>query len=340
MNITTIGIDIAKEVFELRGIDESGSFVLKRQLKRAKLKEFMVKQPSCTVVMEACGGSNYWAREFTRYGHEVKLIAPQYVKPFVKGNKNDGTDAEGIVVASRAPGMRFVSIKTVEQQDWQSLLRIREGYIEMRTKIGNQIRGLLAEYGVAIPKGVSNLRKALPDLFDRMNENGLTLFLKELLATQYNLLIIYDDHILDADKKLKQLAESEEVCKRLMAIEGVGVITAVALYALVGKRGEGFKNGRHFSAFLGLVPRQHSSGGKDRLLGISKRGDGYIRKVLIHGARSIMIRADKKKDSRSQWISELKKRVGMNKACVAVANKNARIAMAILLSGEAYKKAA
>jgi transposase len=285
--------------------------------------------------MEACGSANYWARVFQQLGHEVKLIAAQYVKPFVRGNKNDYRDAEAIVEAAHRPEMRFVAVKQVEQQDVQSLLRIREGYIETRTKVVNQMRGLLAEYGVVIPLGVAKLRKILPSLFERTTENGLTLLMKQMLETQYNFLLIVDEQIEMCDIQLLALSKKHETCQRLMGIEGIGIITALALYACVGN-GEGFKNGRHFAAFLGLVPRQHSSGGKDRLLGISKRGDDFVRRMLIHGARSVVLWSSKKQDPRSRWINQLKERRGMNKTCVAVANKNARIVMAMLMKNEIY----
>lgn len=339
MNITTLGIDLAKDVFQLCGINAEGKIELRKRLVRSKLVEYMAKRPACEVVMEACGSSNYWARVFQGFGYTVKLIAPQYVKPFVKGNKNDHHDAEAIVIAAKAPGMRFVSVKTIEQQDLQSLLRVRESYVETRVKISNQIRGLLAEYGVAISQGLSKLRRMLPELFDRTKGNGLTVLMKEMLETQYNFLLMLDEKVDSCDIQLGRLAQENEQCKRLMEIEGVGVMTAVALYALVGN-GEGFKNGRHLAAFLGLVPRQHSSGGKERLLGISKRGDDFVRRMFIHGARSVILWAKKKTDTKSIWINQLKDRAGVNKACVALANKNARVAMAILLSGERYKKAA
>lgn len=338
MNVTTIGVDLAKDVFQLCGVNASGKIEFNKGMKRAKLASFVAKLSGCEIVMEACGSANYWARVFQKLGHTVKLIAPQYVKPFVKGNKNDSRDAEAIIVASQAVGMRFVTPKSIEQQDVQSLLRVREGYIETRTKMSNQIRGLLGEYGIVIPQGLSSLRKTLPMLCDRLVENDLTVSMKYLLENQYNFLLIIDEQIDCLDLQLKGLVSANEKCQRLMEIEGIGVITATALYALVGS-GEGFKNGRHLAAFLGLVPRQHSSGGKERLLGISKRGDDFVRRMFIHGARSVIFSAKKKMDARSQWINGLKDRAGVNKASVALANKNARIAMAILLSGERYKKA-
>jgi len=338
MNITTLGIDLAKNVFQLCGVNAAGAIQFNKKVTRNSLVKTLAKLPVCEIVMEACGSANYWARVFQELGHTVKLIAPQYVKPYVKGNKNDSKDAEGIVNASKAIGMRFVSPKSIEQQDIQSILRIREGYIETRTKTSNQMRGLLAEYGIVVPVGLSKLRKILPSLFDRTQENGLTVMMKHLLETQYNFFLMVDEQIDSLDLQLKALIEVNEKCQRLMEIEGIGVITATALYALVGD-GSGFKNGRHLAAFLGLVPKQNSSGGKNRLLGISKRGDDFVRRMFIHGARSVVLHAKKKTDARSNWINALKERASVNKVSVALANKNARIAMAILLSGKHYQKA-
>lgn len=246
---------------------------------------------------------------------------------------------QGIVDADSRPNMHYVEPKTVEQQDMQSLLRIRENYIGMRTKTSNQIRGLLAEYGITIKVGIGHLRKALPQFIDRNAENGLTALFKELLESLYTTLLVFDERIDACDIQIAEIAKNDERCQRLQAIEGVGVITSVAMLALVGS-GKGFKNGRHFSAFLGLVPRQHSSGGREILLGISKRGDKYLRKLFIHGGRSVVARADKKIDPRSCWVKQLKERRGANRTAVAVANKNARIAIALLLNDTSYKKAA
>jgi transposase len=335
MNITTLGIDLAKNIFQLHGADCIGRTVLKKTLTRSKLTSFIANFPKCRIIMEACCGANYWARTFSEYGHEVKLISPQFVKPFVKGNKNDRNDAEAIVEAASRPTMRYVSVKTILQQDMQSLLRMREGCVEMRTKLGNQLRGLLAEYGIILPQGIYHIRKSTPKLFDRNIENGLTDVLKELLEMQFNMFLAMDDQIAKYEIKLKLIAKNNDTCQRVQQIEGIGPITAIALLATVGNPND-FKNGRQFAAFLGLVPRQHSSGGREKLLGISKHGDSYLRKVLIHGARSIILRAGKKKDARSSWINRLKMRAGINRTCVAVANKNARIALALLKNNTAY----
>ena len=289
-------------------------------------------------MMEACGGANHWYRELMKLGHEVKLIAPQFVKPFVKGNKNDKQDARAIAEAASRPEMRFVNPKSLEQQNWQSLLRSREGCVEMRTKLCNQIRGLLAEYGVVVPKGVNKLRSCLPGLFDRGEGSELPNSFKELLENQYNLLLVLSEQIAGYDLALSRVAKGSDVCCRLMTIPGVGEISSVALVSAIGE-GKAFKNGRHFAAFIGLVPRQHSSGGKQQLLGISKRGDGYLRRLLVHGARAAQRHSGKKVDKCSVWVNSLAERMHKNKACVALANKNARIALALLQSGESYKAA-
>lgn len=340
MNIKRLAIDLAKDVFQLYGVDETNQGVLEKRISsRAKFTEFVSKLVPCEIVMEACGSANYWARKFSGFGCDVKLIAPQYVKPYIQRNKNDFRDAQGIMEASFWQGTPYVTPKTVEQQDIQSLLRIRSNYLEMRTSVSNQIRGLMKEYGVFVKQGYAHLRSVLPSLVARDNENGLTPVIKDLLEGQYCMLLVIDEKIDGLDVQIKEKAKQNELCERLQAIEGIGPITALAIIALVGN-GEGFKNGRHFSAYLGLVPKQHSSGNKERFLGISKRGDEYLRMLLIHGGRAVVRTCAKKTDTKSAWINQLKTRIGMNKAAVAVANKNARIAMALLLSGQKYKKAA
>ena len=241
--------------------------------------------------------------------------------------------------ASFWAGTPYVTPKTVEQQDIQSLLRIRSNYIEIRTTVSNQLRGLMKEYGVFVAAGYQKLKQDLPGIFDRKTENGLTPQTKELIESQYDMLLIFDEKIDSIDIQIEQISKQHEVCLRLQQIEGIGPITALAIIALVGN-GQGFKNGRHFSAYLGLVPRQYSSGQKEKLLGISKRGDVYLRELLIHGGRSVVMHCSKKSDARSIWVNKIKDTGGMNKAAVAVANKNARIVMAMLLSGENYQKAA
>jgi len=339
MNINILAIDIAKTVFQFCGVDRSGNIVKELRLSRGKLLKTVEKLQPRVVAMEACGSANYWAREFLKLGVEVKLMAPQYVKPFVKGQKNDKQDARGIAEACQRPTMNFVSPKTIPQQDMQSLLRIREGYIEIRTKICNQLHGLLAEYGITIPRAKKRLRKVLPTIFDRDADNGLTGEMKSLIEMQYSTLLVVDENIDSCDIDIEKIAKENEVCQRLQAIEGVGPISAVAIISLAGN-GSAFKNGRHFSAYLGLVPRQYSSGMKQKLQGITKHGDNYVRQLLVHGGRSITQIADKKVTARNKWLLRLKQERGFNKAAVALANKNARIMLAMIKSGEPYRQAA
>jgi transposase len=339
MNIKTLGIDLSKHVFQLHGVDEFGKPVLKKKLSREKLSEFICTLPSCEIVMEACGGANFWAREFKKSEHSVKLISPQFVKPFVKGNKNDGNDAMAIVEAASRPSMRYVSPKSIEQQDMQSLLRLREGCIKTRTQMGNQMRGLLAEYGMVIPQKITSLHKAIPMYYDRTLDNGLSELFKGLLEEQYRLFVRLEEQIDAYEKMIKSLVKESNACQKVMQIEGIGPITALALIVSIGDASE-FKNGRHFSAFIGLVPKQHSSGARERLLGISKRGDSYLRQLLIHGARTVLLHSGSKTDTRSQWINQLKERRGHNCSAVALANKNARIALALLKTGENYREVA
>jgi transposase len=339
MNITILGIDLAKNVFQLHGADSRGKVVLKKKLSRKRLCEFVANLPQCTIAMEACGGANNWARKFMAYGHQVKLISPQFVKPFVKGNKNDRNDAEAIVEAASRPNMRYVSPKTVEQQDMQSLLRLREACLQMRTKISNQLRGLLAEYGIVIPQGLSHLHKQFAEIIGLLEDDKLTAWCKEMLLMQYDLLRKVEEQIARYDNQLEFIAKTHESCRRLQEVEGIGAVTSVALVSIMGNPND-FKNGRHFAAFLGLVPRQDSSGGRNRLLGITKHGDSYVRQLLVHGARSVVNYAGKKTDKRSLWVNHLKRRAGANRTCVAVANKNARIALALLKNNDDYRRAA
>lgn len=335
MKITTIGLDIAKSIFHLFAVNQMGRFVKKKQLKRKQVLSTMANLEPCLIVMEACGGANYWARAFIALGHQVKLIAPQYVKPYVKGNKNDYNDAEAIAEAAQRPNMRFVPIKTVEQQDIQNLHCQRERIKKDRTALVNQVRGLLAEYGVVINKGVSAVRKALPEILEDA-ENGLTTISRELFAELLEELRDLDQRFKQCDRRIQSLNQDNEVCQRLDGILGIGPLIASATYAAAGD-GKNFVNGRHFSAWLGLVPGQHSTGGKTVLLGISKRGNAYLRTLFIHGARAVLRHSANKTDRFSRWAQSLLERRGHNKACVAVANKMARMAWVIMAKGETYR---
>jgi len=326
--VTVLGIDLAKNSFHLYGINENGSTVLSKKLTRAKLAAFIAQMPVCLIGIEACGGANYWKRVFERYGHTVKMMSPQFVKPYVKSNKNDVIDAEAICEAVQRPNMRFVPSKTVVQQDIQSLHRIRSQLVARRTAQANQIRGLLLEYGIVIPKGISNVRKEIPSILENA-ENELTLLFRTLLNDLYDEMVHLDERVESLEDELKKVSKENINCQRLLTIPGVGLLSATALVAAIGDINV-FKSGRELAAWLGLVPRQHSTGGKPTLLGISKRGDTYIRTLLIHGGRSITRLAEKHQDKRSQWISQLAQRRGNNIAAVSVANKNARIAWALL----------
>ena len=337
MKITTIGLDIAKSVFHLYAVNQMGKYVIKKQLKRPQLLQYIARLEPCLIAMEACGGANYWAREIKALGHEVKLIAPQYVKPYVKGNKNDYNDAEAIAEAAQRPTMRFVPIKSVEQQDIQNLHRQRERIKKARTALVNQVRGLLAEYGIVINKGVAAVRKGLPELLEDA-ENGLTMRSRELSADLFEELRLLDERFKQSEKQIEASNRGNEVCQRLDEILGIGPITASATYAAAGD-GKDFVNGRHFSAWIGLVPGQHSTGGKPTLLGISKRGNVYLRTLFIHGARAVLRHSANKTDRFSLWAQALLERRGHNKACVAVANKMARMAWVIMARGENYRPA-
>jgi len=337
MKITTIGLDIAKSIFHLCGVNKMGRVLKKKQLKRKQVLPYLARLEPALVVMEACGGANYWAREIQALGHEVKLIAPQYVKPYVKGNKNDYNDAEAIAEAAQRANMRFVPIKSVEQQDIQNLHRQRERIKKARTALVNQVRGLLAEYGIVINKGVAAVRKGLPDILEDA-ENGLTMRSRELFADLLEELRLLDERLKRSEEQIKACNRENEICQRLDEILGVGPITASAAYAAAGD-GKDFVNGRHFSAWIGLVPGQHSTGGKSTLLGISKRGNAYLRTLFIHGARAVLRHSANKTDRFSLWAQALVERRGYNKACVAVANKMARIAWVIMAKGETYRVA-
>jgi transposase len=335
--VVRVGIDLGKNSFHLWGVDDLGQVVLRSKLARKRLLNTLAQMPACLIGMEACGGAHYWARQIAQLGHEVRLMAPQFVKAYVKGNKNDFNDAEGICEAVGRPNMRFVAVKTVEQQDLQAMHRIRQSAIKARTAQVNQIRGLLGEYGIVIAKGIGHVRRRVPEILED-GENGLTERFRALLSELYTELRHIDQRVSDYDRRIQEAFLAQEACQRLEAIEGVGVLSATAVVATFGDARQ-FGNGRQFSAALGLVPRQHSTGGEARLLGISKRGDRYIRTLLVHGARSVIqavFRRDKD-DKRSRWIKRLVAERGTNRAAVALANKNARILWALLSRGECYQ---
>lgn len=325
--LSVIGIDIAKTVFHLHGADGKGKPVLRKRLNRGEVLSELANMECCTIVMEACGGASYLGRELRKLGFEVKLIAPQFVKPFVKSNKNDWKDAEAIVEAAQRPTMRFCEVKSVEQQELQHLHRIRERLVSQRTALGNELRGILMEYGITMPKGKKSLR-TVHELLEK-HAQRLTQVGHEMVIALLEEFWALDKKIAKLDKQLESFGEAHPICKRLQTIPGVGPIIATAIVA-ASPAPTAFKNGRQFAAWLGLVPKQSSTGGKSKLLGISKRGDSYIRKQLVHGARSLLYVAHKKTDRFSRWAFSVKERRGWNKASVAVANKNARIIWAVM----------
>lgn len=338
-NNTVIGIDLAKASFQIHIASSTGKVLGRKKLTRSQMAIYLATTPKATIFMEACPTANFWGRKAVDYGHTVKLIAPQYVKPFVKGNKNDATDAEAICEAGCRENMRFVPIKTVAQQDLQSLHRIRDRHVHNRTALSNQMRSLLLEYGVSIAKGKSKLRLALTELLSSSDNNkygDLSSCMRSELLNLFEELKILDEKIESFDKKIEGICKDNEDCVRLLKIPGVGPITASSIVAAIGDA-RNFENGRQMAAWLGLVPRQHSTGGKVRLLGLSKRGNAHLRSLLIHGGRALLINTGKKKDARSRWAEKLKEKVGMNKAAVALANKNARTIWAILTRKTEYE---
>ncbi|HZR03377.1 MAG TPA: IS110 family transposase [Burkholderiales bacterium] len=339
MKLIRVGVDLAKNVFQLHGVDRGEKTVWRRRLRREDwikvLKERV--EPGCEIGMEACSGAHHWARELQKLGYSVKLIPPQFVKPYVKSNKNDANDAEAICEAMSRPGMRFVAVKSVEQQDLQAMHRVRSGLVEQRTAKASQIRGLVAEYGLVVSRELVQLRIAVPRWLEDQ-ANGLSASFRRLLEGLREDLARLDERVRELDREIERLAQSDPTAKRLMQLRGVGPITATALVATVGNARQ-FANGRQMSAALGLTPRQHSSGGRERLLGISKRGDAYLRTLLIHGARAVIRTAPAKDDRLSKWVTRLAARSHINVAAAALANKTTRMAWAMLSRGTDYQPA-
>jgi transposase len=334
MKITTIGLDLAKSLFQIHGVDEREKVAARKQLKRAELSKYFANLEPCLIGMEACGSAHYWARKLESYGHTVKLMAPQFVKPYVKTNKNDMADAEAICEAVRRPNMRFVAIKNVEQQAILSVHRARQGFVKARTAQGNQIRGLLAEFGIVIPQGISQITKQVPEILED-GENGLPGAMRNLIERLADNLKQMDRQVKELEAQIQKWHRENEASRKLAEIPGVGPITASAIVATFGDARE-FKNGRQLAAWMGLVPKQKSSGGKQNLLGISKRGDTYLRTLLIHGARSVINLAEKKAEPES-LLRKLMGRHHTNVATVALANKNARIIRALLAHGRTFR---
>ncbi|MBX3648321.1 MAG: IS110 family transposase [Rhodocyclaceae bacterium] len=334
MKLTTIGIDLAKNVFQVHGTDDKGRAVLRKQLKRAQMLPFFANLPPCRIGLEACGSAHYWAKKLQALGHTVQLIAPQYVKPFVRRNKNDAADAAAICEAVTRPDMPTVPIKSAEEQAILSVHRARQGFVKARTAQANQIRGLLAEYGIVLPQGIGHIAQRVPAIIeDGQNDlpGSFRLLIQRLL-----------DHMKELGRQIGELAAEIQLWHRqnaasqkLAAIPGLGPLTATAIVASIGDA-RNFKNGRQLAAWLGIVPRQHSTGGKPTLLGISKRGDAYLRTLLIHGARAVIRTAERKPDA-GPWLTQLLARRNKNVAAVALASKNARTIWALLVHDREYE---
>jgi len=328
MKITTVGVDLAKIVFQIHGVDARGNAVLRKQLKRTEMLSFFANLPPCLIGMEACASAHHWARKLIALGHEVKLMAPQFVKPYVKSNKNDRNDAEAICEAVARPNMRFVPVKTVQQQAVLALHRARAGVMKARNAQGNQIRGLLGEFGIVLPQGIGHLRRRGPELLED-GDNGLPGLMRTLLSRLLTQLQQLDQQVAALEREIVLWHRQNDDSRRVERIVGIGPLTASAYVASLGDA-KAFTNGRQVAAWLGIVPRQDSSGGKPKLLGISKHGDVYLRTLLIHGARAVLRHVEHRPDPTDSWLKRLMARRGKNVAAVALANKNARIAWALL----------
>lgn len=335
MKVTLIGIDLAKSIFQVCGVNPAGKRVFNRQVRRARLMDLLVQYPDATLAMEACSGSNYWGRELQQRGCQVKLIPPQHVKPFVKGNKNDRNDAFAITEAARRPNLRCVEPRTLAQTDMIQVHRVLDRMICQRTALINQIRGFLNEYGVVISRGKEKLLAAMPDLLADA-DNGLTPSSRALYQAMYDDWRQMNAAIDRVEKVLKGQARSNEAAQRLMQMKGVAEKIATATIAHAGN-GASYRSGRHFAANLGLVPKEHSSGGKQSLGGITKRGNRYLRRLLVQGAWSVIRNVDRSDDRMSRWARQLMERRGKHKAVIAVANKMARIMWSMLYHQTAFR---
>lgn len=336
-----VGIDVAKRSTHVYGVDAQGHTCVDRKMTPARARAFLSRLAPCVVGLEACGRAHQWGRDIQALGHEARLMAPQFVKPYVKSNKNDRADAQAICEALQRPGMRFVGIKSAERQAQQSIHRVRSRAVANRTAHVNEIRGLLAEYGIEIAQGRSQVRPAVAEILGDGGTTRIDLpphFL-EVLADLYDELVHMEARVQRYDGMIEAIARADAQARLLMTIPGIGPVTATALLAAIGDAGT-FRNGREWAAWLGLVPRQHSTGGKERLLGISKRGDRYLRCLLVHGARAVVKQCARKEkpDARSQWLARLLERRHRNVATVALANRMARTAWAVLRSGQPYEE--
>ena len=337
MTIAFLGIDLAKNVFQLHGETAEGAVIYRKRLGRTRLLDEVGKLPPCKIGIEASTGAFYWQREFEALGHTVRIIAPQYVKPFAQHQKNDRNDAEAICTAMKQPNMRFVPTKSLEQQDIQALHRGRQRLVNHRTALVSQMRGLLLDRGIAFGLSITRARREIPRLLNEERSKLGDLF-ASLLEQLFEMLVELDRRVKWFDVEIDRIFRESDVCQRISNVRGVGPKTATALVAAVGDASE-FDNGRHLAAWLGLVPRQHSSGNRQRLFGISKRGDRHLRTLLVHGARAVLRTAPGRTDPVSQWAVALQARRGAAKAIVAIANKNARIIFAMLRNATEFRAA-
>lgn len=332
--VSTIGLDLAKQVFHAHGADASGVPLFSRRITRAKLIEFFASQPKCTVAMETCSGSHYWARELSRLGHEVRLIAPNYVKPYVKRQKNDAADAAGICEAAQRPTMRFVPVKSKEQQASAAVFRARDLMVRQRTQTINALRGLLTEYGWIAPKGLFHVAR----LMARIEEPSCDLpqSARSVFLMMIEIIREHDKRIRELDREIAKRAREDADARRLMTIPGIGPITATALLALAPPA-ETFRNGRDFAAWVGLTPLQRSTGGKQKLGEITKMGERTLRRLLIIGSAAVVLHAAKRGAPRGSWLEQMMARKPRMLVTVANANKMARIVWAVLATGEVYR---
>lgn len=337
MNRLTFGLDIAKSVFHCVSMDQHGHIKQRKKLSRSKVLGFFANVPKAIVVMEACGSANYWAREIEALGHEAKLLAPQHAIAYRRKCKNDYNDAQAIAEASQRHTMTFAMIKTPEQQEIQALLKIRDSLVASQIAIANQIRGQLAEFGLTLNQGQKAIREQVPDYLEDA-ENGLPDRLRRALYMLYLRYLQTDQEITQFNKEIQDFTQTHPICRRAQTVPGIGPIIAATLFASIGN-GVAFKNGRQFAAWCGLVPKQHSTGGKNQLGGITKRGNAFLRKLLVHGARSVMnwVERKEKKDALSLWALNLKMRKHTNTAVVALANKLARIVWSVIAKDENYQ---
>jgi transposase len=336
MKITTMGIDLAKAVFQVHGVDVCGKAVLRKQLKRKDVPGFFTNLEPCLIGMEACGSAHYWARKLTTLGHTVRLMAPQFVKPYVKTNKSDRNDAEAICEAVARPNMDFVPVKTTEQQAVLALHRARQSFVKARTAQANQIRGLAAEFGMVIPQGIGHIAKRLAEILED-GENGLPGMMRQLLERLGENLKYLDRQVEELEGQIKRWHGQNEQSRKIEKIAGIGPLSASAFVATVGDV-KSFKNARQVPAWLGMVPRHEGTGGRVRMGSISKRGDVYLRTLLIHGARAVIRHVERKPEQADGWLSKLIARRNKNVAAVALAAKNARIAWALLAHERSYEQ--